>query len=79
MNEIIKDTLHPEKQNDVDIYPKTSLDQVVGYDEDKELLKQEISNTYAKKTDIENSPLKEGVGKMEKMSLPKLINRILLP
>lgn len=55
MNEIIKDTLHPEKQNDVDIYPKTSLDQVEGYEEDKELLKQEINNTYAKKTDVNTS------------------------
>ena len=63
MNEIIKDTLHPEKQNDVDIYPKTSLDQVEGYEEDKELLKQEIDNTYAKKTNVENLPLKEGTGK----------------
>lgn len=34
MSTIIKDILHPENESGTDIYPKTSIDQVVGYGQD---------------------------------------------
>lgn len=42
-NQIIKDTLHPENEKGVDIYPTTSTDQVVGYNEDKNSIEKQIT------------------------------------
>lgn len=49
-NQIVKDTLHPENEKGVDIYPKTSLDQVEGYVEEREDIDKKINDTNEKIT-----------------------------
>ena len=47
-NQIVKDTLHPENEKGVDIYPKTSIDQVEGYTEEREDIDNSINDTNQK-------------------------------
>lgn len=49
-NQIVKDILHPENEKDVDIYPKTSIDQVDGFAEEKEVIEEQINETNKKIT-----------------------------
>ena len=42
-NQIVKDILHPENEKGVNIYPKTSLDQVEGYTEEREDINSDIN------------------------------------
>ena len=51
-NQIVKDTLHPENEKGVDIYPKTSIDQVEGYTEEREDIDEKINDT---KTELETN------------------------
>lgn len=50
-NQIVKDTLHPENEKGVDIYPKTSTDQIEGYAEDKSEINEKIETTKQELTE----------------------------
>ena len=64
MTTIKKDTLHPENESEVDIYPKTSIDQVENLQANLDALNGDIANVNGEianiSTNVENIANKVG-------------------